>query len=122
MIKLRQLRIAPKIRGFDNPEIITSLKTIQGKNCLGLGYWGHALKAVKITQASGGLLIEGADIIEYPAFKPDVNFLQSQHIKEALQNFLAKHHIAKMDNVLVSIPGQFVLSRFTTVPPVDKNN
>jgi len=65
-------------------------------------------------------LIEDADIIEYPAFKPDVNFLQSQHIKEALQNFLAKHHIAKTDNVLVSIPGQFVLSRFTTVPPVDK--
>ena len=51
---------------------------------------GHALKAVKITQASGGLLIEDADIIEYPAIKPDVNFLQSPYIKEALQNFSCK--------------------------------
>jgi len=120
MIKLRQLRIAPKIRGFDTQKLSRALKQYRAKTAWGLDIGGHALKAVKITQASGGLLIEDADIIEYPAFKPDVNFLQSQHIKEALQNFLAKHHIAKTDNVLVSIPGQFVLSRFTTVPPVDK--
>jgi len=120
MIKLRQLRIAPKIRGFDTQKLSRALKQYRAKTAWGLDIGGHALKAVKITQASGGLLIEDADIIEYPAFKPDVNFLQSPYIKEALQNFLSKHHIAKTDNVLVSIPGQFVLSRFTTVPPVDK--
>ena len=120
MIKLRQLRITPKIRGFNTQKLSRALKQYRAKTAWGLDIGGHALKAVKITQASGGLLIEDADIIEYPALKPDVNFLQSPYIKEALQNFLAKHHIAKTDNVLVSIPGQFVLSRFTTVPPVDK--
>ena len=120
MIKLRPIRIAQKIRGFDTQKLSHALKQYRVKTAWGLDIGGHALKAVKITQASGSLLIEDADIIEYPAFKPDVNFLQSQHIKEAIQVFLAKHHIAKTDNVLVSIPGQFVLSRFTTVPPVDK--
>ncbi|HHT9144838.1 MAG: pilus assembly protein PilM [Candidatus Brocadiaceae bacterium] len=120
MIKLRQLRFAPKIRGFDTQKLSQALKHYRAKTAWGLDIGSHALKAVKITQTSGALLIEDADIIEYPVFKPDVNFLQSQHIKEAIQIFLAKHHIAKTDNVLVSIPGQFVLSRFTTVPPVDK--
>jgi len=120
MIKLRQLRIAPKIRGFDTQKLSQALKQYRAKTAWGLDIGGHALKAVKIIQTSGGLLIEDMDIIEYPALKPDINFLQSQHIKEAIQTFLAKHHIAKTDNVLVSIPGQFVLSRFTTVPPVEK--
>ncbi len=120
MIKLRQLRIAPKIRGFDTKKLSQALKQYRAKTAWGLDIGGHALKAVKIIQTSGGLLIEDLDIIEYPALKPDINFFQSQHIKEAIQIFLAKHHIAKTDNVLVSIPGQFVLSRFTTVPPVDK--
>ena len=120
MIKLRQLRIAPKIRGFDTQKLSQALKQYRAKTAWGLDIGGHALKAVKIIQTSGGLLIEDLDIIEYPALKPDINFFQSQHIKEAIQIFLAKHHIAKTDNVLVSIPGQFVLSRFTTVPPVDK--
>lgn len=120
MIKLRQLRIAPKIRGFDTQKLSQALKQYRAKTAWGLDIGGHALKAVKIIQTSDGLLIEDFDIIEYPALKPDINFFQSQHIKEAIQIFLAKHHITKTDNVLVSIPGQFVLSRFTTVPPVDK--
>ena len=120
MIKFRQLRIAPKIRGFDTQKLSQALKQYRAKTAWGLDIGGQALKAVKITQTSGGLLIEDMDILEYPALKPDVNFLQSTYIKEAIQAFLAKHHITKTDNVLVSIPGQFVLSRFTTVPPVDK--
>ena len=120
MIKFRQLRIAPKIRGFDTQKLSQALKQYRTRTAWGLDIGGHALKAVKITQTSGGLLIEDMDILEYPALKPDVNFLQSTYIKEAIQAFLAKHHITKTDNVLVSIPGQFVLSRFTTVPPVDK--
>jgi len=120
MIKFRQLRIAPKIRGFDTQKLSQALKQYRAKTAWGLDIGGQALKAVKITQTSGGLLIEDMDILEYPALKPDVNFLQSTYIKEAIQAFLAKHHITKTDNVLVSIPGQFVLSRFTTIPPVDK--
>ena len=120
MMKLRQLRIAPKICGFNVQKLSQSLRQYKTKTAWGLDIGGHALKAVKITQTSDVLSIEDVDIIEYPALKADVNFLQSAYIKEAIQTFLAKHHIIKTDNVLVSIPGQFVLSRFTTIPPVDK--
>jgi len=60
MIKLRQLRIAPKIRGFDTQKLSRALKQYRAKTAWGLDIGGHALKAVKITQASGGLLIEDA--------------------------------------------------------------
>lgn len=120
MIKFRRLPTAPKTSGLDSQKLSRIIKQYKTKTAWGLDIGGHALKAVKITQTSGVLLVEDADIIEYPAFKPDVNFLQSLHIKEAIQTFLATHHIAKNDAILVSIPGQFVLPRFTTVPPVDK--
>ena len=70
MIKLRQLRIAPKMRGINIQKLSKALKQYSAKTVWGLDIGGHALRAVKITQASGGLLIEDADIIEYPAFKP----------------------------------------------------
>ena len=60
------------------------------------------------------------DIIEYSVLSPEANSLQSPGIKETIQTFLSKHHIAKTDKILISIPGQFVLSRFTFIPPVDK--
>ena len=120
MIKLRQLSIAPKIRGINIRKYSKAVKQYKTKTAWGLDIGGYALKAVKITQTSGVSLIEDMDIIEYPALKPDVNFLQSPSIKEAIQAFLSKHPVAKNDNVIVSIPGQFVLSRFTTIPPVDK--
>lgn len=96
------------------------VKKHKANTAWGLDIDGNALKAVKINQSPKGPLIEEMDVIEYPPLPPDVDFLQTAHIKEAIQTLLQKHYIAKTDLVLVSVPGQFALSRFTTVPPVDK--
>jgi len=119
-MKFRHLHITPKIHSFSIQKLAYALMQSRTKTAWGLDIGGRALKAVKITQTSGRLLVEDMDIVEYPALQHDANFLPSPSIKEAIQTFLAKHRIAKTDNVLMSIPGQFVLSRFTTIPPVDK--
>lgn len=96
------------------------LRHYKAKSAWGLDFGGNALKAVKINCASGEPVIEAMDIIEYPPLPPDVNFLQSTQALEAVQSLIARHGITKTDTVTVSVPGQSVLSRFTTVPPVDK--
>ena len=119
-MKFRHLHITPKIHNFSIQKLAYALMQSRTKTAWGLDIGGRALKAVKITQTSDRLLVEDMDIVEYPALQHDSNFLPSPSIKEAIQTFLAKHRIAKTDKVLMSIPGQFVLSRFTTIPPVDK--
>ncbi|MEK7698928.1 MAG: pilus assembly protein PilM [Planctomycetota bacterium] len=120
-MKFDFLRIAPKKQ--QDPGTKKLSKTIaryKTKVAWGLDIGGHALKAVKITQSSGIVQIEDFDVIQYPAIQPDTDFLQSSRIKEAIQTFLTRHQIAKGDKVVASVPGQFVLSRFTTIPPVEK--
>lgn len=119
-MKFRYLHIPRKIRSFGVQKLSHALTQYRTKTAWGLDIGGLALKAVKITRTSGRLLVEDMDIVEYSALPSDVNLLQSPGIKEAFQTFLAKHHIARTDTVILSIPGQFVLSRFTTIPPVDK--
>ncbi|MFN3533228.1 MAG: pilus assembly protein PilM, partial [Candidatus Brocadia sp.] len=119
-MKFRHLHIPTKIRSFGVQKLSHTLAQYRTKTAWGLDIGGRVLKAIKITWTSGRLLVEDMDIVEYSALPSDVNFLQSPGIKEAIQTFLAKHHIARTDNVILSIPGQFVLSRFTTIPPVDK--
>lgn len=110
-----------KGRGLSIQRLSQTFKQYKARTAWGLDIDGHALKVVKITQTLEGLLIEDVDIIEYPEFPPDVDFLQSLHIKEAVQTLLTKHNITNTDSLLVSVPGQFVLSRFTTIPPIDKS-
>jgi len=112
--------IGPKRPSLNIQKISQIIKQYKVKTVWGLDIGGHALKAVKVSKTSDELVVEDLDIIEYRALSPDVNSLQSPHLKEVIQAFLTKYHIAKSDNLLVSIPGQFVLSRFTTIPPVAK--
>ncbi len=119
-MKFHHLHITAKMDRFRPRELTRAFMQYQTKTAWGLDISGCALKAVKITQASGRLQVEDMDIVEYPTPSSGANFLESPAIKEALQIFLARHHIGKTDKVLVSVSGQFVLSRFTTVPPVDK--
>lgn len=92
------------------------------KTAWGLDIGGHALKAVKIVKISDLVFVDDIDIIEYPIVPPGVNFSESTHVKEAIQTLLMKHQITNTYNlnVSVSIPGQLILSRFTTIPPVEK--
>lgn len=119
-MKFHHLHIPTEIRNFGIRKLSDALTRHRTKTAWGLDIGGRALKAVKIKQTPDRLLVEDMDIIEYSAIPSDGNFLQSPAIQEAIQTFLTKHHIAKTDNVILSIPGQFVLSRFTTIPPVDK--
>lgn len=120
-MKLDLLRIIhkkQKTTGAKKPaKTIVRFKT---KSAWGLDIGGHALKAVKITQSAGIVQIDDFDVIPYLAIPSDSDFLQSACIKEAIQTFLTKHRIAKGDKIVASVPGQFVLSRFTTIPPVEK--
>ncbi len=119
-MKFRHLHIPSKIRGSGIRKLSHALVRNRQKTAWGLDIGVRALKAVKILQTSGRFVVEDMDIIEYSVLPSDVNFLQSPGIREAIQTFLAKHHITRTDKVLMSVPGQFVLSRFTTIPPVGK--
>ncbi|MEP9412075.1 MAG: pilus assembly protein PilM [Candidatus Brocadia sp.] len=119
-MKFPHLHIPSKIRSSGIQKLSRALTQYRTRSAWGLDIGDRALKAVRITQISGRLLVEDMDIVEYPALPSDGNFLQSPVIKEAVQAFLAKRHIAGTDNVILSIPGQFVLSRFTAIPRVNK--
>jgi len=101
-------------------KLSNAVKKYKTSAAWGLDIGGNALKAVKVVQTVSGAVIDEIDVIEYPPLPPDVDFLQTSHIKDALQAFKRRHSITGIDNVLVSIPGQLALARFTTVPPADK--
>ncbi|OHB48467.1 MAG: hypothetical protein A2099_00870 [Planctomycetes bacterium GWF2_39_10] len=118
-MKFRNITITPKLPSFNINKLSHAVKQFRTNTAWGLDIGGHALKAVKIMQTPNELFVEDMDIIEYPVIPLGVNFMQSQYISEAVHAFLSKHHIKKTDNILVSIPGHLILSRFTTIPPVD---
>ncbi|TLD42244.1 MAG: Type IV pilus biogenesis protein PilM [Candidatus Jettenia ecosi] len=109
------IRKLPQVRKFSQ-----AFKENKTKTAWGLDIGGYALKAVKIAQVSGCLQVEDFDVIEYSTVPPNGDLLQSTHIQEAVQTFLAKHRITRSDTILVSIPGHFILSRFISIPPVDR--
>ena len=77
-----------------------------------------ALKALKL-RVSGDNTVEivASDYIEHPKIlsQPDAN--RHELIASAIEKFLSHHDLSK-DQVVVSVPGQHTLSRFTKLPPV----
>jgi len=90
------------------------------KTAWGLDIGDNALKAVKITRKNNEIIVEDIDIIEYPAPLSNTKLLESHHIRNTIQTFLSKHTFNKKVDVVVSIPGQLAMSRFSTIPPVKK--
>ena len=77
-----------------------------------------ALKAIKLRVASEGQVeILAKDYVEHPTIlsQPDADRLEL--IRAALEKFLSRNDISK-DEVVVSVPGQHTLARFTKLPPV----
>ncbi len=77
-----------------------------------------ALKAVKLRAASDGKVdILDVEYIEHAKIlsQPDAN--RAELISSALEKFLSRRDITK-DRVVVNVPGQHTLSRFTKLPPV----
>jgi len=77
-----------------------------------------ALKALKLRSGPEGLVeVLAHDYIEHPKIlsQPDAN--RNELIASALETFLSRNDLSK-DQVVVSVPGQHTLARFTKLPPV----
>ncbi|MCH8146816.1 MAG: pilus assembly protein PilM, partial [Planctomycetes bacterium] len=77
-----------------------------------------ALKAIKLRAAADGKVeIVGQDYVAHESIlsQPDAN--RQELISAALEQFLSRNDISK-DQVVVSVPGQHTLARFTKLPPV----
>lgn len=119
-MKLKHFHVTPKIINFNTYKLPKIFKQSRSKSAWGIDINECFLRVAKVTQRSNELIIDNLSIIEIPQLKPEENVSQSVHIKEAIQTFFTSHHIHKDDKVIVSIPGQSVLSRFISIPPVDK--
>ncbi len=77
-----------------------------------------ALKALRLrVGAEGKLEIAGQDFIEHAKMLSQPDADRHELIGSALEKFLSRNDISK-DLVVVGVPGQHTLSRFTKLPPV----
>lgn len=120
LIKLNNLRFSYKTPDLKIQKLSQVIRQYTTKTAWGLDIGGHVLKAVKITKRGNELFVEDVCIIEYPPIPPTTNSLQSSCISDAIKAFLEKYNVSWRDNILVSVPGQLVLSRFLSIPPVNK--
>lgn len=77
-----------------------------------------ALKAVKLrSTGDDNIEVQAVEFVEHAKVlsQPDAN--RPELIAAALEKFLSRNDISK-DQVVVSVPGQHTLSRFTKLPPV----
>ncbi len=118
LTKLNNLRFSYKTPNLRIQKLSQVIRQYTTKTAWGLDIGGHVLKAVKITKRQNELFVEDVDIIEYSSIPPTTNSLQSSCISDAIKIFLEKYNVSWRDNILVSIPGQLVLSRFFSVPAV----
>ena len=86
--------------------------------------WGidlgqSALKAVRLRVAEGGVVATDHVYIEHARIlsQPDVD--RKALIEEAVKKFTDQHDLSK-ESIVVGVPGQHTLARFTKLPPVDK--
>lgn len=84
----------------------------------GLDLGRCALKAVKLRPGGDGKVdIQAVEYIEHEEILSQPNADRNALITVALEKFLSRHDITK-DEVVVSVPGQHTLARFTKLPPV----
>ncbi|HUU82265.1 MAG TPA: type IV pilus assembly protein PilM [Phycisphaerae bacterium] len=90
----------------------------------GQAVWGIdvgkcALKAVRMRAAGDKVELLGSDYIPHAKIlsQPDAN--RDELVAAALEKFLSRNDITN-DRVVVSVPGQHTLARFSKLPPVDE--
>lgn len=77
-----------------------------------------ALKAVKLRPgADGAMEVVAAEYIEHEKILSQPDADRPELISSALEKFLSRNDLSK-DKVVVSVPGQHTLARFTKLPPV----
>ncbi|HOA72506.1 MAG TPA: type IV pilus assembly protein PilM [Phycisphaerae bacterium] len=78
-----------------------------------------ALKAIRVQPGENGLDAIEYVYIEHPKIlsQPDVD--RTALVEEAMKKFLDQHDLSK-ETIVVGVPGQHTLARFSKLPPVDK--
>ena len=86
--------------------------------------WGidlgrSSLKAIKLRPGTdGNVELVAQDLIEHAQVLTQPDADRGQLISTALEKFLSRNDVSK-DFVIVSVPGQQTLARFTKLPPVE---
>ncbi len=78
-----------------------------------------ALKAIRLRAGTEGRVdIIGQEYVEHSTILSKAEGNRLQLIADALERFLSRHDVSK-DKVVVGVPGQHTLSRFSKLPPVE---
>lgn len=84
----------------------------------GLDVGRRALKAIKLRPAADGKVeVLAHDYIAHEKILSEPDAIRQELIAAALEKFLSRNDLTK-DPVIVSVPGQHTLARFTKLPPV----
>ncbi len=76
------------------------------------------LKAVKLQEAGDGVELLAFDVIEHGAVVSGGEGDATEMIREALKTFASRNNMQN-SRLVVSVPGQQTLTRFTKMPPVE---
>ncbi|MBN2561249.1 MAG: type IV pilus assembly protein PilM [Phycisphaerae bacterium] len=77
-----------------------------------------SLKAVKLQLAGDDVAILAVDVVEHDRILAQAESEAPEMIKKAVKTFLSRNNI-RDSHVVVSVPGQQTLTRFTKMPPVE---
>lgn len=93
---------------------MAAIKTVWG---IDLGQC--ALKAIRLQPGENGMDVVDYVYLEHPKIlsQPDVD--REALVNEAMKKFLDQHDLSK-ETIVVGVPGQHTLARFSKLPPVDK--
>ncbi|HVP10746.1 MAG TPA: type IV pilus assembly protein PilM [Phycisphaerae bacterium] len=77
-----------------------------------------SLKAIKLQQAGDQVEMLAFDIVEHETILSQAGSNAAELAKKAIETFLSRQNI-RDSQVVVSVPGQQTLTRFTKMPPVE---
>jgi type IV pilus assembly protein PilM len=77
-----------------------------------------ALKAIKLAEGDNGIEVVARDYIGHGKILSQSDADPPELIAKSLEKFLSRNDISE-DGVVVSVPGQHTLARFSKLPPVD---
>lgn len=89
-----------------------------GKSIWGIDLGQAALKALKLRMAGDKAEVVAFDFIEHSKMLSQPDADREALIAEALEKFSSRHQLAN-EQLVVSVPGQQTLARFTKLPPVE---
>lgn len=77
-----------------------------------------SLKAIKLGASGDGVELLGLDVVEHEAILSEADVDVNAMIAKAIETFAGRNNF-KGSRIVVSVPGQQTLTRFTKMPPVE---